>query len=74
MTGFPSGHTAGTFAVARALGRAYPEHGAKAVAAAGLIALAQVVGRKHYFTDVVAGLAVGLAAEALVAKLVPVGR
>ena len=74
MTGFPSGHTAGTIAVARAFGRAYPEHAAKAAGAAGLIAVAQVAGRKHYLTDVLAGIAIGLAAEAAVAKLVPVRR
>ena len=71
MTGFPSGHTAGTFAVARAFGRAYPEHAAKATGAAGLIALAQVAGRKHYLTDVLAGIAIGLAAEAAVGRLAP---
>lgn len=74
MTGFPSGHTAGTIAVARAFGRAYPEHAGKAAGAAGLIALAQVAGRKHYLTDVLAGVAVGLAAEAALARLVPVKR
>ncbi|HEY0325134.1 MAG TPA: phosphatase PAP2 family protein [Allosphingosinicella sp.] len=71
MTGFPSGHTAGTFAVARAFGRAYPEHAGKATGAAGLIALAQVAGRKHYLTDVLAGIVIGLAAEAAVARLAP---
>lgn len=74
MTGFPSGHTAGAVAVARAFGRAYPEHAGKAVGAAGLIALAQVAGRKHYLTDVLAGIAVGIAGEAAVARLVPVTR
>lgn len=73
MTGFPSGHTAGTIAVARAFSRAYPEH-AKAACAAGLVAVAQVAGRKHYLTDILAGIAIGLAAEAAVAKLVPVRR
>jgi len=74
MTGFPSGHTAGTIAIARAFGRAYPEHAGTAVGAAGLIAVAQVAGRKHYLTDVLAGLAIGLAAEAAVARLVPASR
>ena len=74
MTGFPSGHTAGTIAVARAFGRAYPEYSTTAVGAAGLVALAQVAARKHYLTDVLAGIAIGLAAEAAVAKLVPVRR
>lgn len=74
MTGFPSGHTAGAIAVARAFGRAYPAHAGKAMGAAGLIAAAQVAARKHYLTDVLAGLAIGLAAEAAIAKLVPVRR
>jgi len=69
MTGFPSGHTAGAVAVARAFGRAYPEHATKALGAAGLVALAQVAARKHYLTDVLTGLAIGLAAEAAVARL-----
>ena len=30
--------------------------------------------RKHYLTDILAGIAIGLAAEAAVAKLVPVRR
>jgi membrane-associated phospholipid phosphatase len=71
MTGFPSGHTAGAIAVARAFGRAYPDYAGKALGAAGLIAAAQVASRKHYLTDVLAGIAVGLTAEAAVAKLVP---
>ncbi len=74
MTGFPSGHTAGTIAVARAFGRAYPEHAGKAAGAAGLVALAQVTGRKHYLTDVLAGLAIGLGAEAALARLAPARR
>lgn len=62
---FPSGHTASSVAVARALGREYPaQHGA-ALAAAGAIAAAQVVRSKHYASDLVAGAAVGLVAEKL---------
>ena len=74
MTGFPSGHTAGSIAVARAFGRAYPEHAAKAAGVAGLVAVAQVARRKHYLTDVLAGLAIGLASEAALTRLVPVRR
>ena len=65
-TSFPSGHSAGAAAVARALTREYPEHSAPALAAAGGVALAQIPRCAHYPTDVGAGIAVGLAAEAVV--------
>ena len=60
---FPSGHTASSVAVARALGREYPgQHGA-ALAAAGTIAGLQIIRSKHFPSDIVAGAAIGLAAE-----------
>jgi membrane-associated phospholipid phosphatase len=65
-TSFPSGHAAGAAAVASAFARAYPEHAGPAYAAAGLVALAQIPRCAHYPTDVGAGLAIGLAAEAAV--------
>lgn len=65
-TSFPSGHSAGAAAVARAFARDYPEHAAPALAAGGALALAQIPRCAHYPTDVGAGLAIGLAAEALV--------
>ena len=65
MTSFPSGHSAGAIAAARAFAREYPEYGAAAVAAAGVVAASQVPRRAHYPTDIVAGMALGLAAEAL---------
>ena len=63
-TSFPSGHSAGAAAVARAFARAYPEHAGKAYAAAGFLALSQIPRCAHYPTDVGAGLAIGVAAEA----------
>jgi membrane-associated phospholipid phosphatase len=66
-TSFPSGHSAGAAAVARAFARDYPEHSAPAYAAAGALALAQIPRCAHYPTDVGAGLAIGVAAEAAVA-------
>ena len=66
MTSFPSGHTAGSIAVARAFSREFPEYGAAAIGGALLIAATLVPRRSHYPTDIAAGLAVGLAAEKLV--------
>jgi membrane-associated phospholipid phosphatase len=62
-TSFPSGHSAGAAAVARAFARAYPEHALPAYAAAATLALAQIPRCAHYPTDVGAGLAIGVAAE-----------
>lgn len=60
---FPSGHTASSIAVARALGREYSELRGPALAAAGGIAGLQVIRSKHFPSDIVAGAAIGLAAE-----------
>ena len=60
---FPSGHTASSVAVARAFGRAYPQLNGAALAAAGGIAGLQVIRSKHFPSDIVAGAAIGLAAE-----------
>jgi undecaprenyl-diphosphatase len=68
-TSFPSGHSTGAAAVARAFAREFPEHKAVAYTGAGLIALAQIPRCAHYLTDVGSGLAVGTAAEAAVAWL-----
>lgn len=65
-TSFPSGHSAGPMAAARAFAAEYPEHREAAHAAAGAVALAQIPKCAHYPTDVGAGLAIGLASEALV--------
>jgi undecaprenyl-diphosphatase len=62
-TSFPSGHSAGAMAAARAFSREYPQYAAPAIGAATLIALSQVPRCAHYPTDVIAGLAIGLAAE-----------
>lgn len=65
-TSFPSGHSAGAAAVARAFAHEYPRLAAPAYAAAGALALAQIPRCAHYPTDVGAGFAIGLAAEAIV--------
>jgi membrane-associated phospholipid phosphatase len=62
-TSFPSGHSAGAIAAARAFSREFPEYGPAAIGAAALVAALQVPRCAHYPSDVVAGIAVGLAAE-----------
>jgi membrane-associated phospholipid phosphatase len=61
----PSGHTAGSVAVARALARTCPEAALPAYAAAATIGLAQLPTAHHFATDVAAGAAVGLLADAI---------
>ncbi len=61
---FPSGHMAGTVAVARAIGRNHPEVGAVAGAAAIGIGMSRIVKGAHWPLDVAAGAVIGLAAEA----------
>jgi membrane-associated phospholipid phosphatase len=63
-TSFPSGHSAGAIAAARAFSREYPEYRAMAIGAATLVALSQIPRCAHYPTDVAAGLSIGLVAEA----------
>ena len=60
---FPSGHTASSVAVARALGREYAGTNGAALGAAGSIAGLQIIRSKHFPSDIVAGAAIGLAAE-----------
>jgi membrane-associated phospholipid phosphatase len=63
-TSFPSGHSAGSIAVARALGREYPQLQAPTLGAAAIIGGLQVPRLAHYPTDVAAGMVVGVLAEA----------
>jgi membrane-associated phospholipid phosphatase len=63
---FPSGHTAGAVATARAIAHGYPRLALPMGLAAGAIALVQVPRRAHFPTDVVAGAAIGFLSEWLV--------
>ena len=65
VTSFPSGHSAGSIATARAFSREFREYSSP-IGAAATVAAAQVPKCTHYITDVVAGLAVGLVAETVV--------
>ncbi|MEG3165831.1 phosphatase PAP2 family protein [Sphingomonas sp. PB2P19] len=69
LTSFPSGHTAGAVAVARAVSRDVDGAAVPAALIATGIAAAQPLNGKHYLTDLVAGAAVGWVAEALVSTV-----
>jgi membrane-associated phospholipid phosphatase len=60
---FPSGHTAGAVAVARAMVRDFPETALPAYAAAAAITAVQVPRCNHFVSDTAAGAAIGWAAE-----------
>ena len=64
-TSFPSGHSAGAIAAARAFSREFPEYGAAAMAGAALVAALQVPRCAHYPTDVAAGALIGLVVEGI---------
>lgn len=69
LNSFPSGHSAGAIAAARAVSREFPEMGTAVVGVAIVVALCQIPRCAHYPSDVAAGLAIGLASEALVDQL-----
>jgi membrane-associated phospholipid phosphatase len=66
VNSFPSGHTVGAVAVARAWTREFPNHAASAALLATGVAAIQIPRAKHYPTDLAAGAIVGLAAEKIV--------
>ena len=69
-TSFPSGHSAGAVAVARAFGREYPQLQVPALAAAAAVAGMQVPRLNHYPSDVAAGVMLGAASEAAANQIV----
>ncbi len=69
QTSFPSGHTAGAVAVARAASRDITGAGGPATLISGAVAAAQPANGKHYLSDLVVGAAVGWIAEALVSAV-----
>ena len=60
---FPSGHTVGAVAVARALVRDYPEYTVPAYALAGAAALARIAQCDHFVSDTAAGALIGWLSE-----------
>lgn len=69
---FPSGHTAGAVAVARAVARDFPESATIGYTAAATAAAVQLPRAAHFASDVMVGGLIGLAAEAVVALVLPV--
>ena len=66
VTSFPSGHSAGSMAVACAFAAEYPEHRGAALGTAGAVGLAQIPTCAHYPSDVAAGMAVGAMANGVI--------
>ncbi|MGK6318654.1 phosphatase PAP2 family protein [Sphingomonas sp. DT-204] len=62
LSSFPSGHTAGAVAVAKAVAGEQPQ-AAPLAAAAGGVAATQLPAGKHYLSDVIAGIAIGWLAD-----------
>lgn len=74
LRSFPSGHTAGSVAMASAYAADFPAHAAPALAAASTVGALQTVRRAHFPTDILAGAVVGLAAAGLARWLLPPAR
>lgn len=61
---FPSGHTVGAVAVARAIMRDYPGHAAAGYGVSAVTALARIAQCDHFVSDTAAGALIGFGAEA----------
>jgi membrane-associated phospholipid phosphatase len=68
-TSFPSGHTAGAVAVARAASREIEGAAAPGAVATAAVAAAQAPAGNHYLSDVIAGAVIGWASEAVVSAV-----
>lgn len=66
LASFPSGHTAGAVAIARAIGRDLPETAILGAVGATAIGAIQIPRGKHYLSDVLVGAAIGAVAEVIV--------
>ncbi len=71
---FPSAHAAGGFAAARALGRDYPVFAPQALTGAVIAGGLKVLKGDHFPSDILAGIALGAAAEAMAHAIVPMNE
>jgi membrane-associated phospholipid phosphatase len=69
LNSFPSGHTAGAVAVARAASHEIKGAALPATVATGAVAAVQAPTGSHYLTDILAGGAIGWVAEAAVGAI-----
>jgi membrane-associated phospholipid phosphatase len=74
LQSFPSGHTAGAVAVARAFAHVFPERAPSALTAALIVGLLQLPRKAHFASDVAAGVLVGFLAERLSRPWAPAAR
>ena len=74
LNSFPSAHAAGGLAAARAAGRDYPIFAPPALSSAVLAGGLKVLKGDHFPSDILAGLAIGAAAEMIANKLIPSDR
>lgn len=71
LNSFPSAHAAGGVAAARAAARDYPLFAPQAFLAALLAGALKVLKGDHFPSDILAGLALGAAAESLAHAIIP---
>ena len=71
LRSMPSGHSAGTTAVAFAATRDYRQLTGPAAALGGAVMLAQLPSKNHFLSDVLAGAAIGLLAAVIARALIP---
>lgn len=72
LESFPSAHAAGGFAAARAASRDYPIFAPQALSTAVVAGGLKVLKGDHFPSDILAGLALGAAAELIANAIVPV--
>ncbi len=72
--GFPSGHASTAFALAGALGQAFPIAAPLFYLVAVLVGVARLYDRSHFVTDVIAGGFLGSATGYLIARILPGAR
>ncbi len=71
LRSMPSGHSAGTVALAGAIAADYPGALLPLGAASAAVAAAQLPSRNHYLSDVVVGAVIGLAVAGLARLMIP---